>query len=261
VEPAFASQGGPSFANASGADGTEFPLLQTTMIYDDRRAEPDADVNAASAAAVFDGGKLTIDEDAFENAYVASAGTWSDPNLEWTRAGYWATGGGWWDYDDTVGRHGVFVAGYETPAAAVPVTGSATYTGTVRGFVLHPGVSPGTTHCACVIPGLFGEASFTADFGARTVAGSLTNMWTGDWNETRHERWNDVAFTSNISGNAFSGSTRVTSAPGGTASLTGSATGTIEGKFFGPSAQEAGAVWTLFDGTRAAIGTLSGKRP
>jgi hypothetical protein len=39
------------------------------------------------------------------------------------------------------------------------------------------------------------------------------------------------------------------------------ATGTLEGKFFGPAAQEAGAVWTLFDGTRAAIGTLTGKRP
>jgi hypothetical protein len=39
------------------------------------------------------------------------------------------------------------------------------------------------------------------------------------------------------------------------------ATGTLEGKFFGPSAQEAGAVWTLFDGTKAAIGTLTGKRP
>ena len=39
------------------------------------------------------------------------------------------------------------------------------------------------------------------------------------------------------------------------------ATGTIDGRFFGPSAQEAGAVWTLFDGTNAAIGTLVGKRP
>jgi hypothetical protein len=38
------------------------------------------------------------------------------------------------------------------------------------------------------------------------------------------------------------------------------ATGTLEGRFFGPSAQEAGAVWTLFDGTNAAIGTLGGRR-
>jgi hypothetical protein len=50
-------------------------------------------------------------------------------------------------------------------------------------------------------------------------------------------------------------------APGGSSTMVGTGTGTIEGKFFGPSAQEAGAVWTLFDGTRAAIGTLSGKRP
>lgn len=255
-----ARQGGPSFATESEAD-REFPLLQTAMIFDDRLAAPDSATNAAGGNASFEGSKADIDIDVLQSASVASAGTWSDPNLDWARAGHWATGGGWWDYDDIVGRHGVFIAGYETPAASVPVTGSATYYGTVRGFVLHPGVSAGTTHCACIIPGLFGDASFTADFGARTVAGSLTNMWTGDWNETFYERWNDVAFTSVISGNAFSGSTRVTSAPGGAASLAASATGTIEGKFFGPSAQEAGAVWTLFDGSRAAIGTLSGKRP
>ena len=73
--------------------------------------------------------------------------------------------------------------------------------------------------------------------------------------------WNNVAFNSTITGNGFSGTTSVTSSPAGPASLSAGATGTIEGKFFGPAAQEAGAVWTLFDGVKAAIGTLTGKGP
>jgi hypothetical protein len=73
--------------------------------------------------------------------------------------------------------------------------------------------------------------------------------------------WNNVAFNSTITGSAFSGTTSVTSAPGSAGSLGAGATGTLEGHFFGPTAQEAGAVWTLFDGTKAAIGTLTGKQP
>jgi hypothetical protein len=38
------------------------------------------------------------------------------------------------------------------------------------------------------------------------------------------------------------------------------ATGTVEGRFFGPAGQEAGAVWTLFDGTKSAIGILTVKQ-
>ena len=123
--------------------------------------------------------------------------------------------------------------------------------------------SSGALICACEEIDLLGDASFTADFGARTVNGSFTNVWagmSGAWQGGEPVHWNDVAFNSTISGNAFGGVTAVTSAPPGSLSLSAGAAGTIEGRFFGPSAQEAGAVWTLFDGTRAAIGTLSGSR-
>ena len=43
--------------------------------------------------------------------------------------------------------------------------------------------------------------------------------------------------------------------------MLGTGTGTVEGKFFGLRAEEGGAVWTLFDGMKSAIGTLTGKRP
>lgn len=204
--------------------------------------------------ATFEQGALNLNVPAFNQADVRGDRS-GYANLDWTRVGYWGTGGGWWDYDDVVGRFGAFVTGYETPAAAVPTTGTATYAGLAEGVVFFPGISPGTSHCACNIVTLTGNAAFNANFGTRNVSGSLTGMTAGG------AAWNDVAFNSTIAGNAFSGTTSVTSAPGGPASMLANAAGTVEGKFFGPAAQEAGALWTLFDGTNAAVGTITGKRP
>ena len=74
-------------------------------------------------------------------------------------------------------------------------------------------------------------------------------------------KWNDVSFSASIGTgtNRFSGTTAATSAPGTGFSLAGSATGTINGAFFGPAAQNVGAVWTLGDGSISAIGTIAGK--
>ena len=259
--PVLASDGGPNFTSDPAA-GTVFPLLQTTMVYDDRSAKADATVNAAGGTATVEAGELQIGIAAFEAADVKASST-GHPDLDWTRVGSWSTGGGFWDYDDTVGRTGVFVTGYATPASTMPATGSATYAGRAEGTVFVPATGSGSTHCRCVIVGIGGLASFTANFGARTLAGTLTGMWAGGdpwFDDPDGGPWNSVNFNSTISGNGFSGTAFASTAPGGLYSMSGSATGTIEGKFFGPSAQEAGAVWTLFDGTRAAIGTLSGKR-
>jgi hypothetical protein len=57
--------------------------------------------------------------------------------------------------------------------------------------------------------------------------------------------------------NRFSGATAVTSAPQNPFSLAGSATGHVDGAFFGPAAQAVGAVWTLSDGTTSAIGGIA----
>ena len=71
--------------------------------------------------------------------------------------------------------------------------------------------------------------------------------------------WNSVALSATISGASFTGNTAATSAPGNSASLSSSATGTIDGMFFGPKADEIGAVWNLHDGAGTAIGTIGGK--
>jgi hypothetical protein len=156
----------------------------------------------------------------------------------------------------------VFVTGYETPAADVPTTGTATFNGLAQGTVYVPLVQgSGGTLCNCGEAWITGNAGFTADFGARSLTGSLSGMTTPHpWQDGAFIAWNDVGFSSAIIGNRFSGTTWVLTVPSGYASLANNATGTLEGRFFGPAAREAGAVWTLFDGTNSAIGTLTGRR-
>jgi hypothetical protein len=205
---------------------------------------PDGPANAAGATVKAEGGQLKVDVPTWQLS--VDLVNFGHASLDWTRVSYWNLDD-WWGVGGA--NRSVFVFGYETPAAAMPASGTATYSGLAEGTAFNA-LNQGATEVK-----LSGNASFTADFGARTVTGSLTGMIADA------APWNSVAFSSQIAGNGFSGSTSVTSAPAGAASLGINATGTLEGKFFGPSAQEAGAVWTLFDGAKAAIGTLSGKRP
>jgi len=100
---------------------------------------------------------------------------------------------------------------------------------------------------------IVGNASISANFGSGAVNGSFTQMMV-----TNTEHWNDVSVTANIAtgSNTFSGTTAAASAPGQPMSLSGSAVGKINGAFFGPAAQNLGAVWSLSDGTGSALGTV-----
>jgi hypothetical protein len=101
-----------------------------------------------------------------------------------------------------------------------------------------------------------GSASFSANFGSGQVTGNFTKM-----QAPGSQAWNDVSLTASISAgtNRFNGSTAATSAPGTPISLSGSATGQINGAFFGPAAQNLGAVWSLSDGSGSALGTVTAK--
>ena len=253
ADPMIATAGGPSFSTGPSA-GTEFPLLQTVLLLDDSSIRPDpAEPPATATANVGDSG-LSIDI----NGETVPSGV--NPNLDWTRAGWWAVRvePGPWDYGGPVDYRAAFVAGYETPVNAMPMTGTAIYQGSVTGSMFTPSNSaPNGLACRCMELILGGAATFTADFGARSLNGNLTEMAILGWDDVIGP-WNDVAFSATIAGNGFTGTTHVTTAPAGTMGL--NATGTLEGRFFGPSAEEAGAVWTLFDGTNSAIGTVSGRR-
>jgi hypothetical protein len=267
MSPVLASQGGPNFTTGP-APGTVFPLLQTTLVVDGSGIDADPEANAAGGTATIQDGAINVNllhthaglEG--EHGFVGQAQSWGDPNLDWTRAGYWSTGGVWDYFEGPLTHRGVFVAGYETPAGAMPTTGTATYSGIAQGSVYYPALGSGQLLCQCGETLVQGNASFTANFGTRNVAGSLTNMTVAHpWDDGAPPlAWMDVAFSSTITGNGFSGTTWVTAAGNSHVPIGLNATGTLEGRFFGPAAQEAGAIWTLFDGTNSAIGTLTARR-
>ncbi len=140
----------------------------------------------------------------------------------------------------------------------IPTSGTATYsqTGGVGGTTFAPSGN------GVVAATVSGDANLTANFATGAVTGSFTNM--SAYNTGTFTPWNDVSVNASIAAgtNQFSGSTATTSAPGGNFALKGNAAGHINGSFYGPNANELGAVWTLSngDGTGSAIGVIGARK-
>jgi hypothetical protein len=132
----------------------------------------------------------------------------------------------------------------------MPTTGQASFTGSAQGTVYTP-----TAGTIGETLSLYGVATFSADFASGRIAGAFTKLEVFP-NGGTETLWNDVSVDAAIAAgsNRFSGSTAVTSTPSGLFTLSGSATGSISGAFYGPAAQNLGAIWTLSDGTTSAIG-------
>jgi hypothetical protein len=168
----------------------------------------------------------------------------------------YAVMGTWWQRANQPSNSGtfqnatVFVFGYETPQTAMPTSGTAVFSG-------GPGSVTATIYKPMngEIQNAFAEggATISANFGSGSIAGSFNHMSSGN-----SQPWNDVSVAGTIAmgTNKFSGTTAATSSPGTPMSLSGSATGHIDGAFYGPAAQNLGAVWSLSDGTGSAIGTV-----
>jgi hypothetical protein len=137
-----------------------------------------------------------------------------------------------------------YVFGYETPATLMPTTGQASFTGASHGTVFTP--TAGTIGGASVN----GSAAFSADFASGKITGAFTKLEVYP-NRGTETLWNDVSINAAI---AVSGATAITSTPQGLFTLSGSADGSINGAFYGPATQNLGAIWTLSDGTKPAIG-------
>jgi hypothetical protein len=171
--------------------------------------------------------------------------------LDYTMFGAWDIGPGF-----SSEHTGYFSFGYETAFAAMPTSGTATYSGlgTAGGTVFVPS---GTTIGEALVAG---NASFTADFAAGSITGNLTDMFA--YTTTTTQSWNSVSISANIAGTAFTGTTAAASTAPAPFGLKPSATGHISGGFYGPAANELGAVWSLSngDGTGSAIGVVGAPR-
>ncbi|MGP5308608.1 transferrin-binding protein-like solute binding protein [Vreelandella alkaliphila] len=148
-----------------------------------------------------------------------------------------------------------FATGYDTHLNDMPSTGSASYSGAARGIVIIDNGQPSN---------LFGQANMSVNFADRTLNGSLTNMTAMDTeNGAIQQPWNNINLAGGLddSGNRFAGITEVISSPGNTASLSTDAEGEFRGRFYGPGAAEAAAVWSVKDPNgSAAFGAFGVKK-
>jgi hypothetical protein len=135
-----------------------------------------------------------------------------------------------------------YVFGYETPAGAMPTSGSATYAGFVLGGLsLLPPTGLDANSCVDCNSWLSGDASFSVDFASSKISGAFTRMTSHGDNGALP--WHDVSVEGSIAAgtNKFSGSTAIT-APQSPADA---GTGRIDGAFYGPNANNLGAIWSL----------------
>lgn len=234
---------------------TSFPMLSTV-------ADPGSFAGIASDTAA--GGKIVFDKNGSvaislnfsvpSGRYLTNTVTTDGIDLDYTRFGYW------WVDDGIDGpfAHGVWNVGFATPESAIPIVGQATYAGHTTG--LYDESHPCGCNYAFTVP-FSGDMSLTANFGARTLSGSFTNL-TLIGPTVLQTTLNDVSFSASIDTNRnwFSGSTSVTNQPPGQQAFTPDASGSITGMFYGPSANEVGGIWTLSDSVRRLIGSFGGKQ-
>lgn len=264
ASPQLAMSGGPSLNGTSGSYPTNvtFPMLTSSLQRTSTGLSATPGDAAATATVISDSSNSSaiqvvipsagINQTITMHSDAAGGGDDGQPiyGLSYTAVGGW----GLVASSPNVLSSGVYVFGYQTPQAAMPTSGTAVFSGT--GFV--EGTIYKTVGTEIQSGIVVGNSSITTNFGSGAITGSLTQMTEYNSQNNRSEPWNDVSVSANIAtgSNTFSGTTAAASAPGQSMSLSGSAVGKINGAFFGPAAQNLGAVWSLSDGTGSAIGTV-----
>lgn len=262
-----ATAGGPAFdGSGSLPSNVSFPVLATTMQFTTSGApavpgDQSSTVTIVASSATSTSFQLVIPSVNINVSYTFDRGVGDSAfsGLSYVTLGLWQAA-----VAGNLTSITALAFGYETPANAMPTTGTANYSGvgTVHGVVIYP-LGVGEQPAAFAVP-LTGDAHLSANFATGAVTGGFTKITAeGDY-DYGASAWNDVSVNASIAAgtNKFSGSTAVTS-PGsgiGSVSLKGSATGHIDGAFYGPSAQNLGAIWSLSDGTASAIGTVAAGR-
>ena len=266
IAPAVTALGGPSFDGSSGSltTNTSFSGSATTVQF--TSSSISVSPNQAATVIIFDnfGSGTTSDQGRHSYQIIIPS-----VNLNVTGFNMGNVGSFFWDFPGDIPLAGLsyvalgtwrqpsagagtnttdtyFVFGYDTPAVMMPTTGTATFSGQT-GFNLYQ-QSGGQVLSSFGA----GKANFSVDFASGNVTGAFTQQWAGG-------PWNDVSVNASIAAGTskFSGTTGVTSAPVGPFTLKASATGHIDGGFYGPAAQNIGALWSLTDGTTTAVGGVA----
>lgn len=146
--------------------------------------------------------------------------------------GLWATP----QTANTADGLGVFSVGTQTAGASVPTSGNATFRGKAHGMWID------TLGAANIVKS---DATLNADFANRSIDFATTNSQTLGGGSASFVNMNGT-LTYGPGSNEISGN--VATAGGG------GMTGTLDGRFYGPGAQEAGGVFSL-EGSRGQFYT------
>jgi hypothetical protein len=259
--PQLATSGGSTFDGSSGSypANITFPLITSGLQQTSTGLSPTPSDSAATLTVVSSSSSastvqlmvpsLSVNQPI---TFVGSLANVGDSiniayGLSYTSVGFWSVGRNAAS-PATPLSFGAYLFGFESPQAAMPTSGTAVFSG--QGLAQ---ASVYKTIGTDIQTWLFrGNPSISVNFGSGAINGGFTQMSSGA------QLWNDVSVTANIATgtNRFSGTAAAASAPGTPMSLSGSATGSINGAFYGPAAQQLGAVWSLSDGTGSAIGTV-----
>ncbi|MBS0409672.1 MAG: transferrin-binding protein-like solute binding protein, partial [Proteobacteria bacterium] len=280
-----ASSPGPSLTGVTGvapADNTAFSLQQSAISVSASTITADAATNsqgatvtiahasplslvvsipalAISSLALADAGPAGGGGSGAAEAYTAGISGGRTFELDARHLNY-INYGAWSVYTTSqatgLNEAAAFISGYhsqDTSSDLIGTTTTATYNGQAYGLVAAPN---GTGWKQA---NLAGTATLTVDFGKNSLTGALTGLTATPTDGSAAEAWNTVNLTGTLSGANYSGSTSSGAAPtSGTYGLAGTATGHLDGGFYGPTEQETGAIWTLTDGTKSALGVLAG---
>ena len=186
------------------------------------------------------------------------AGTTSISNgflIEPTAAGHSYQAFGVWDSQDSgsngaSGNVGAISGGYGTPASSVPTSGSASFTGAAIGTYVD---NSGNSYITGAI------STMTTDFSSRTGTFSLSDTKT----IARNGGTQGTATKLNVASQAISWSSNSNTFSSGSITNSSGMTGSVSGKFYGPSAEEVGGVFK-FSGTGSSperyIGAFGAKK-
>ena len=247
-----------SDANVTGGTVTLQGVTSGTIKYPIFRIQiPSISLDASNV--VGDGSTLTLADGSRVNA---STGV-----LSYAALGQW----GYFPQTGAGGFDGAALTGYQTQAAHVPTSGTATYIGlgknvTAQGDPKAGGVSgqlwtPSLSGNPIQGSGVGGDVTVNVNFGTGNINGQLSNMVVGPGGGA----WNTVNLNGSLLGASFSGTTSTSGPPASQPPLfpqgfSSAATGTFKGALFGPNANELGAIWTLYEptleGGKAAVGVF-----
>jgi hypothetical protein len=266
----LASGATPNFGANLPPTGTVFPLEQTSVVIDPSAAGvTDAGLNSGvqltyrgtqtingAVTPIFD---LTIpDYNLVATGLAVNGGTTTLPDgrvvklsaesLNYTLFAAWAVAPVLSNSNSN--GLGAGISGYQTPAQALPTSGTATYLGNntagalggVDGTVM---IATGSTLSTGT---LTGQANISVNFGTQAVNGTLSNMTVTPTGGTASQ-WNNVSLSGTLSGSSILGTTATPATVPGTFGFSASSTGTTRGALFGPNGEELGLVWSLNDPT------------